>query len=90
MRQAYTDGSMCIRCARAAACTIPVDAGEPVLACARFEGMDSSSPASASATRIVYEIAPSRVEGLCGDCENRESCVFRRREGGTWHCEEYA
>lgn len=29
------------------------------------------------------------TEGLCLDCENRETCMYRKREGGTWQCEEY-
>ena len=27
--------------------------------------------------------------GLCSDCDNRQTCVFPKPEGGVWHCEEY-
>ncbi len=29
------------------------------------------------------------TEGLCWDCENRETCMNRKLKGGIWHCEEY-
>jgi hypothetical protein len=27
--------------------------------------------------------------GLCADCENRETCVVPKPEGGIWTCEAY-
>jgi hypothetical protein len=32
---------------------------------------------------------PTRFKGLCINCENRNTCVNTRVEGGVWHCEEY-
>lgn len=89
MRKTRTDVSLCIRCARAAGCTIPQESGEPILSCVWFESIEQSSSGYAEDMGNVREGSASQVEGLCGDCGNRESCVFRRREGGTWHCEEY-
>jgi hypothetical protein len=30
-----------------------------------------------------------QFKGLCSNCENRNTCVNSRMEGGVWHCEEY-
>ena len=30
-----------------------------------------------------------RMNGLCINCERRETCRYPIREGGVWHCEEY-
>jgi len=27
--------------------------------------------------------------GLCVNCEDRETCVYPKPDGGVWHCEEY-
>ncbi|MBN1394347.1 MAG: hypothetical protein JW959_04940 [Pirellulales bacterium] len=27
--------------------------------------------------------------GLCCNCENRNVCTIRRKNGNVWHCEEY-
>ena len=91
----YTQGceALCARCKRAAGCRIPDESGEPVLSCQVFESFEfveleglreDAGPASFGSQRD-----PIRLEGLCGDCGNRVTCVFRLREGGTWHCEEY-
>ena len=29
------------------------------------------------------------VQGLCGNCLNRETCQLAGCDGGIWHCEEY-
>ena len=85
--------ALCARCRRAAGCTIPDESGEPVLSCQVFDSLECVAPAnsreSARPASFGSQRDPSRLEGLCGDCGNRVTCVFRLREGGTWHCEEY-
>ena len=27
--------------------------------------------------------------GLCGNCDERKTCIFAKAESGVWHCEEY-
>lgn len=27
--------------------------------------------------------------GLCVDCQNRNTCIYAKTNGGVWHCEEY-
>lgn len=29
------------------------------------------------------------LKGLCVNCENRQTCLLPKPEGGVWHCEEY-
>lgn len=78
-----------MQCAREAGCTIPDELGKPMLSCAWFESLEGVFPGGAANPADGSEDRPNRLDGLCCDCENRESCVFRRREGGIWHCEEY-
>ena len=85
--------ALCARCKRAAGCTIPDESGEPVLSCPVFDSFEFIELAhlreDAGAASLGSQRDASRLEGLCGDCGNRVTCVFRLREGGTWHCEEY-
>jgi len=91
----YTQGceALCARCKRGAGCMIPDESGEPVLSCQLFDSFEfvelASSREDAWPASVEGQRDASRVEGLCGDCGTRVTCVFRLREGGTWHCEEY-
>jgi len=80
---------LCAECGWAASCTIPADSDEPIVSCAYFERIDVYERRKARDAEAINRPDPSRMEGLCADCANRGSCMFRR-EGGTWHCEEYA
>jgi hypothetical protein len=86
-------GGLCARCKGSAGCTILRDPDKPILRCKGFDSFQYSVPMGlrekAKEAALGRQRGPSRIEGLCGDCGNRESCVFRQREGGTWHCEEY-
>ena len=78
--------ALCAACAWAAGCTIPGESEKAVTSCRTFYSLEKLSQTNGV---DVWEPDPGRAEGLCVDCENRVSCVFRKREGGTWHCEEY-
>jgi hypothetical protein len=58
--------------------------------CKAFEAFEYFVPAILHG-QIQQEgwVNSARSSGLCGDCGNNTSCMFVRREGGTWHCEEY-
>lgn len=77
--------ALCTRCALAAACAIPLESEGPVLSCGSFRKVNVATLWRTQ----TKQSGPVPIDGLCGDCGNREACVFRRREGGTWHCEEY-
>jgi hypothetical protein len=85
-----TGEGLCAGCMLAAGCTFPGESDEPILSCGTFDSLAGSARKNAKDACEVNQRDPSRIDGLCGDCGNRESCVFRQREGGTWHCEEYS
>ena len=87
---------LCSTCKNASFCAFPRDPDKPVFYCEEFE------IEKAAATRTIRKERPQATEscvtegkgssefiGLCNDCENRQTCVFPRPEGGVWHCEEY-
>ena len=86
---------LCSTCKHAPTCTFPRDPQGVAFYCEGFE--IEGTPAK----KNVGEIAPQSTAsfavaedsaglvGLCGDCENRQTCIFPRPEGGIWHCEEY-
>ncbi len=77
----------CERCKGAAGCNLP---RKPKTACKAFEAFEYFVPAILQG-HVQQDgwAETSRAMGLCGDCGNRKSCMFQRREGGVWHCEEY-
>jgi len=79
---------LCERCKGSAGCDLPRKPGKS--ACKAFDAFEYFVPAILQG-QIRYEgwDAVNRAAGLCGDCGARDTCMFRRREGGTWHCEEY-
>ena len=90
---------LCSNCANAPRCTYPRDAKRPVLECDEYRC--SSTPpapratqrsrrdAGAPVTPRAEGSAPAAPVGLCSNCDNRQTCVFPKPEGGVWHCEEY-
>ncbi len=87
--------SLCSTCKHASTCTFPRDPQESLLFCEEFE--IESAPAKRkveghkpqpTASFATAEKSGSLI-GLCRDCENRQTCIFPRPEGGVWHCEEY-
>jgi hypothetical protein len=30
-----------------------------------------------------------RLKGLCGNCDNAETCIYDKPATGIWHCNEY-
>lgn len=78
--------TLCLKCAWVTGCAVYSEASSPITACRTFYSQERYQEANHVASS---QPDPSRAAGLCVDCENRASCVFRKREGGTWHCEEY-
>jgi len=84
-----TGDVLCARCDLASTCRIPGESGEDILTCEAFRSMREVFRSPKGGKSSITMPDSSRIEGLCGDCGNRGGCVFRQREGGTWHCEEY-
>jgi hypothetical protein len=89
-------GGLCSTCNNAPDCTFPRHPHEPVFHCEEF---DSGEPSAVKITdkdrsppTHLYgdkERDSTKFMGLCSNCEDRETCVFPKPEGGVWHCEEY-
>jgi hypothetical protein len=96
MSREIEDRGLCSTCRNAADCSFPRGPDTPVLHCEEFE-VEQPSPVEVAGEAISPSPPSEAAEqegsvqfiGLCSDCENRESCVFPRPEGGVWHCEEY-
>ena len=93
------DRGLCSTCDNGPRCAFKATRKKPAWHCEEFR-CDGTSPVKNAGTP-PYGGSPSiqsraiKVEdstqfiGLCSDCEDRESCVFPKPEGGIWHCEEY-
>jgi len=88
--------TLCSSCKHAKTCTFPRDPQKPSLYCEEFEIEDG--PKKKKNTKyslktanghIALTVEPTKLVGLCSDCENRRKCTFPKPEGGIWHCEEY-
>ena len=84
---------LCSTCREAPTCTYRKDPRQPVWECDEFEyeipPVSVSPPAASPFKSIAQDRNPGRHAGLCVNCENRETCTYRKPEGGVWHCEEY-
>lgn len=94
MSEKMKHSDLCSTCKNAPDCTFPKYPGKGVQNCEEFtvgggEGRQSSGKVGVSGA-ASGDAADSGFKGLCGNCESRRTCVFPKREGGVWHCEEYA
>jgi hypothetical protein len=95
---ASRDMGLCGTCRYAPGCAFHRDHKFTVFHCEEFEFEDVPVP------RIEERVRPAanpgvhdnpgmsgnaKYPGLCGDCENRASCMFAGPERCAWHCEEY-
>lgn len=83
---------ICPSCVNLEICSFVRKSEGPVFYCEEFDDDDGS--ARKSVHRVQEGISEEKDcggnhAGLCTTCENRDGCVFSRREGGIWHCEEY-
>ena len=88
--QTRGEAGLCSKCKGAAGCDVRLEATRPVNACKAFEAFEYFVPAILQG-HVQKETASVsvRASGLCADCGSRDTCMFRRPEGGVWHCEEY-
>lgn len=87
--------SLCSSCINDRYCIYPRDPTRPTMECEEFEGYVMPPPkvepplVPKSERRKVAKGEDSReFRGLCVSCENRETCIYPKPEGGVWHCEE--
>ena len=92
---------LCTTCVCFPDCTYHKERGLPVLYCDEFSDtgpckkteirskVDSSYRGSSTGRKESLSSEEGYAEGLCVNCGLRESCLFKKPEGGVWHCEEY-
>jgi hypothetical protein len=82
---------LCSTCNYAPTCDNRSSSEKPVFYCEEFYNYVPVpvKKTSVSASAPTETIDPDKYKGLCSNCENRETCLLPRSEGGNWHCEEY-
>lgn len=82
---------LCSTCNHAPTCGNCGTPDKPVFYCEEIDIYVPVTPkkTSISASAPAETIDSDKYKGLCFDCEDRETCVFPKPEGGIWHCQEY-
>lgn len=89
MVKIHSSEALCAVCSWAGRCIIPEESGDPISTCSYFHRLNGSLYANAEKSSPTNHHDPEWVLGLCRDCAGRNTCMFKQRVGGTWHCEEY-
>jgi hypothetical protein len=89
-------GGVCLACKFDPDCIYEAASGRVILQCEQFEmGFRESPvqapsiPESSFSARSRHAKESSAYPGLCSNCDNRETCIYPKPEGGVWRCEEY-
>jgi hypothetical protein len=90
-------GGLCLACKHDPGCIYEIGSDHMILQCEQFErGFPEFRARTMSESEISFRTLPNhqkasgKYPGLCSSCENRETCIYSRPEGGIWRCEEYA
>jgi hypothetical protein len=87
-----THRDLCWTCNFAATCVNRGTADRPKFYCEQFDAHVPAPPVSkkvASKTALDETKDSHKYQGLCLNCEDRETCTLSGSHGGVWHCEEY-
>ena len=89
-------GDVCLACKFDPDCIYEAASGRVNLQCEQFEMGFLESPARAPSiherpfrSAVHPNGESSAYPGLCSNCDNRETCIYPKPEGGIWRCEEY-
>jgi hypothetical protein len=84
---------LCSVCKNASTCTYRKDPRQPIWECDEFEcesiQVSVFQPIDSPFKSDTEHKSSRKYAGLCVNCEKRETCTYRKPEGGVWHCEEY-
>jgi len=83
---------LCSTCNHAEACGDHSTPENPIFFCEQFDAFAAVAPsdhAAPSPGLAATRAVGNRDEGLCMNCEDRDTCRTPRPQGGVWHCEEY-
>ncbi len=93
MSNSGASAGVCAACKHDPECIFETAASTIILQCEQFE-MTFRGPAVPPkpvpfrAASIAAK-ATNGFAGLCSNCQNRDSCIYPKPEGGVWRCEEY-
>ena len=96
MLNVKTNGGLCSTCDNAPSCFHRARRG-PALFCELFDNhvwpelrtvKKEASPAPPGVLEATDEDT-CKYEGLCVNCDNRQTCAHPKPAGGVWHCENY-
>ena len=87
---------LCAACKNETCCIYTRDPDKPVLNCEEFEMALRVDPPRRDDSFLENLLSspatgegPAKMMGLCSNCDDRETCIYPKPEGGVWHCEEY-
>lgn len=85
-------GGLCLTCKFDPDCIYEARSDRAILQCEQFEMGFRQPPAPATPSLSAAPGArdSGAYPGLCSNCENRETCIYPKPDGGVWRCEEYA
>jgi hypothetical protein len=78
--------NFCANCKNASTCIYIKNSKHPIVQCEEFESYSVSNKTRYDKSEIITN---HKYKGLCQNCDNRETCMYRKPEGGVWHCEDY-
>lgn len=93
MRMTKAALDVCAACKHDPGCIYEPLASGTVLECEQFEmgiGETAARPPSRGRGVSGHALDGNGYAGLCANCENRETCIYPKPEGGVWRCEEYS
>lgn len=98
-RMLSTYQGLCSTCIHSLACVLRKNHALPVLNCEEFDDYIPLEVTEINTTESILPLTPEKsrvtenkldhLKGLCSNCENRQTCTYKKPEGGIWHCEEY-
>jgi hypothetical protein len=80
---------LCSACKYDPTCIYEIESETAILQCEQFELGIRESAAGPPSGQRPPQPGSFRFAGLCANCENRDTCIYPKPEGGVWRCEEY-
>ncbi len=83
---------LCSNCNHRQTCCYLERASQPILHCEEFFAHTPETTRSTTQVRTRTDGGGDvdKFNGLCVNCDFRLDCKNAGKEGGVWHCEEYA
>ena len=80
---------LCQTCRHHTACGFRQKDSAAKLYCEEYEALRTPAATIVAPEASKAECPPSKLLGLCINCDHREICHLPKPEGGVWHCNEY-